>query len=291
VLGVISIIVAAFCWALGASLYKKAILDMNPLKFNLLRSISALIFAFLMLLLLGKWGLLSELDLMSLAIIGASSILVLVAGDTFYFIGLRTVGVTKTVPIAYSYSIFVVLLGFLFLGEKITGSIVFGTIAIFLGVWLVASKAVDQASRQGFAKVGVLAALGTSLCWACGIVLFKVILANNDPFVLAAVRMLFLFPTLGILLAIPTRKKSPSRQSAKSRISLALLSGLIGLGIGDTLLYFGLDFTDTNIVAPISSITPIFSAIIAMFYLRETLAKKVFFGTLLVTVGTIVLLM
>ncbi len=84
--GVISIIMAAFCWALGASLYKKAILDINPLKFNLLRSISALIFAFLMLVLLGKWGLLSELDLMSLAIIGASSILVLVAGDTFYIL-------------------------------------------------------------------------------------------------------------------------------------------------------------------------------------------------------------
>ena len=66
---VISIIMAAFCWALGASLYKKAIFDLNPLMFNFLRSISVLIYAFL-LLLLGKWSLLFELDLVSPVMIG-----------------------------------------------------------------------------------------------------------------------------------------------------------------------------------------------------------------------------
>ena len=84
--------------------------------------------------------------MVSLAFIGASSILVLVAGDTFYLGGLRIIGVTKTVPIAYSYSIFVVLLISLFLEEAITTPIVFGTIAIFLGVSLVANKTVNQAS-------------------------------------------------------------------------------------------------------------------------------------------------
>jgi len=257
-LGEISIIMAAFCWALGASLYKKAIRDMNPLKFNLFRSISVIIFAFLILLLLGKWRLLFELDLVSLALIGVASLLVLVAGDTFYFVGLRSIGVAKTVPIAYSYSI---------------------------------EKAVDQGSKVGFSKVGVLACLGASICWACGIVLYKIILVKNDPFILAAVRILFLFPTLGILLAVPLRKKSPSIQWTKSRIFLVFLSGLIGLGIGDTLLCFGLDSTNTNIAAPLSSITPIFSAIIAMLYLREAVTKKVFVGTLLVSAGTMFLLM
>ncbi len=289
-LGEISVITAAFCWALGASLYKKALLDMNPLRFNLVRSISVVIFAFLTLFLLGKGGLLLELDLSSLAIIGVSSLLVLAAGDTFYFVGLRSIGVSKVVPIAYSYSIFVVLLSIFFLEETITGSIIFGTIAIIFGVWLVANKALDQ-THVDFSKVGILAGLGTSLCWAFGIVLFKIILANNDPFVLAAVRMLFLLPTLGILSAVPLGRKSPITQWTKSRLSLALLSGLIALGIGDTLLYLGLDSTDSNIVAPLSSLTPIFSAIIAMIYLKEDISKKVIFGTLLVTAGTMVLLM
>jgi len=290
-LGEISVIMAAFCWALGASLYKKAILDMNPLKFNLLRSISVLIFAFLILFVLGKWDLLFELDLISLFIIGVSSILVLAAGDTFYFVGLRSIGVSKTVPIAYSYSIFVVLLSTLFLGETITGWIVFGTIAIIFGVWLVANNALNKSHNVGFSKVGVFAGLGACLCWAFGIVLFKIILVNNDPFVLAAVRMLFLLPTLGILSAVPLSKKSQSNKWTKPRISLAFLSGLIALGIGDTLLYFGLSSTNSNIVAPLSSITPIFSAVIAMIYLKEDVTNKVVFGTLLVTVGTMFLLM
>jgi len=64
--------------------------------------------------------------------------LVLIAGDTLYFIGLRTIGVTKTVPITYSYSIFVVLLSLIFLEEAITLPIIIGTMAIILGIWLVA---------------------------------------------------------------------------------------------------------------------------------------------------------
>lgn len=67
----------------------------------------------------------------------------------------------------------------------------------------------------GFSKIGVLAGLGASICWACGIVLFKIILVNNDPFVLAAVRMLFLLPTLGIIVFIIALKTIVRKKNNK----------------------------------------------------------------------------
>lgn len=281
---------AALCWAFGASLYKKAIRDMNPIKFNLIRSTSVLIYAFSIVFILGKWGSVFNLDLSTITIMGISSILVLVAGDTLYFIGLRTIGVTKTVPITYSYSILVVLLGGIILDEAITLQLILGTITIILGVWLVANKALDQTQKSNTSLIGVISSLGTVLCWGFGVVFFKIILNSNDPYILAAGRMLFLIPTLAILSIIPYGNKSNNRKISRIQLVLALLSGLISLGIGDNLLYLALDSTNTNIVAPLTSLTPIFSALIAIIFLGEKVSKKTIIATLLVTTGTMLLL-
>ena len=281
---------AALCWAFGASLYKKAIRDMNPIKFNLIRSTSVLIYAFSIVFILGKWGSVFNLDFSTIAIMGFSSILVLVAGDTLYFIGLRTIGVTKTVPITYSYSILVVLLGGIILDEAITLQLILGTITIILGVWLVANKALDQTQESNTSLIGVISSLGTILCWGFGVVFFKIILDSNEPYILAAGRMLFLIPTLAILSIIPYGNKSNNRKISRMQLVLALLSGLISLGIGDNLLYLALDSTNTNIVAPLTSLTPIFSALIAIIFLGEKASTKTIIATLLVTTGTMLLL-
>jgi DME family drug/metabolite transporter len=290
IFGEICAIMAALCWAFGASLYKKAIRDMNPIKFNLIRSTSVLIYAFSIVFILGKLGSVFNLDLSTITIMGISSILVLVAGDTLYFIGLRTIGVTKTVPITYSYSILVVLLGGIILDEAITLQLILGTITIILGVWLVANKALDQTQQSNNSLIGVISSLGTILCWGVGVVFFKIILDSNDPYILAAGRMLFLIPTLAILSIIPYGNKSNNRKISRMQLVLALFSGLISLGIGDNLLYLALDSTNTNIVAPLTSLTPIFSALIAIIFLGEKVSTKTIIATLLVTAGTVLLL-
>jgi len=288
-LGELSTIIAALCWALGASLYKKGMLNVGPVTLNLFRSLSATVYAFLALYLLGKWIFLSELDMVSLAYIGISSLLVLAAGDTLYFIGLKSVGVAKTVPIAYSYSIFVALISTIFLGESMTASILLGTVAVVLGVWLVAGRAENKVSENGTQKLGILAALGTSVCWACGLVLFKVILANIDPFVLASVRMLLLLPVLGVFTIFPSETRSSIRHLTRSNIIMIVLGGLISLGVGDTLLYLGLETAKANVVAPLASTTPLFATMIAISFLNERVSRKVVVGTFLVIAGTMLL--
>jgi DME family drug/metabolite transporter len=274
---------------LGASLYKKASQDMPTLTFNLVRSTSVAIYSFLILFPLGSWNSFFKIDLNTIAIMGISSILVLVAGDSLYFIGLKTIGVTKTVPITYSYSILVIFLSVLILNENITLRIILGTIAIILGVWLVANKTLDQPHSSNSSIIGLLASLGTTLCWGLGVVLFKIILTNNNPFVLTAGRMVFLIPTLIVLSTLSHVRKPSKKKWTKNQLILALFSGLIALGIGDTLLYLGLYSTNINIVTPLTSTTPIFSAMIAILFLGENMSKKIILGTILVTVGTMLL--
>jgi len=288
-LGELLTVVAALCWALGASLYRKSLLTVRPVTLNLFRIFPVTICAFLVVYLLGRWNLLSQLDVVSVAYIGVASLLVLAVGDMLYFVGLESVGVAKTVPIAYSYSIFVALISTAFLGESLTTPILLGTAGVVSGIWLVAGRAENETSKQRRPKLGILAALGTSLCWACGVTVFKSILANTDPFVLASVRTLFLLPVLGVLAILPSGTRSQIRHLTRFNILTMFLSGLIAIGVGDTFLLIGLETTKANVVAPLASTTPLFATVIAILFLREEVSKRVVVGTLLVTAGMMLL--
>jgi drug/metabolite transporter (DMT)-like permease len=225
----------------------------------------------------------------SLAYIGIASLLVLAVGDILYFSGLKFVGVAKTVPIAYSYSIFVAVISIIFLEESLTAPILLGTVAVISGIWLVAGRAENKIGKKEHSKLGILAALGTSLCWACGVSIFKITLANTDPFILASVRMLFLLPALGVFMILPFGKKSSSENLTRFNILAMFLSGLMSLLVGDTLYLVGLERTKANIAAPLASTTPLFAAIIAILFLKEEVSKRVLVGTLLVTAGIVLL--
>ncbi len=287
-LGELLTVAAALFWALGASFYKKSLSYVDPGTLNFFRSIPVTIYAFLVLYLLGKWDLLFELDTLSVVYIGSATLLVLAAGDTLYFIGLRSIGVAKAVPIAYSYSIFVALISTLLLGESLSASIFLGTLAVLLGIWLVGGRGGNEGSKRVVSNpmVGIFAALGTSLCWAGGITIFKVILTNTDPFVLASVRMLFVLPLMGIYTSLGRRS---THHLERSSILTMFLSGLMALGIGDTLLYIGLEASKANVVAPIASTTPLFAATLAILFLKEKVSKRVVIGILFVITGTILL--
>lgn len=287
-LGELLTVTAVLCWAIGVSLYKKGLLDAGPVTINLVQSLPATIYAFLALYFLGKWSFLYELDVVSVAYIGISSLLVLAVGDTLYFIGLRFLGVAKTVPIAYSYSLFVALISIVFLGESLTAQILLGTTAVVLGACLVAGRTENEVS-MGFSKLGILAALGASLSWACGLVLFKIILVNTDPFVLASVRMLMLLPALGLFTISPWGAKTTIMNLTRSNLFTIFLSGLIALGVGDTLLYIGLQTAKANVAAPLASTTPLFAAIMAILFLRERISSRVIVGALLVTAGAMLI--
>jgi DME family drug/metabolite transporter len=288
-LGEILTLLAALCWALGASLYKKSLLNVRPVTLNLFRSFPATIYAFLVLYLLGKWTLLTELDIVSLVYIGIASLLVLAVGDILYFTGLKSVGVAKAVPIAYSYSIFVAVISTIFLGESLTAPVLLGTVAVVSGIWLVAGRAENNVGEKELSKFGILAVLGTSLCWACGVSIFKIILANTDPFILASVRMLFLLPVLGIFMILPFGKKSPSRNLTRFNMLTMFLGGLITIGVGDTFYLVGLEITKANVAAPLASTTPLFAAIITILFLKEEVSKRVLVGTFFVTAGIMLL--
>jgi len=281
---------AAFCWALGASIYKRSLSNVSPLILNLFRSSSAAMFIFLLLLPSQSLSHMSELPLSLAGLICFTSLITWGLGDTLYFLGLKLIGVGRTVPMAYSYPLFVLPISILLLGEPLTIQIVIGTICVVIGVWAMTGEAREEEIRfQGSSKLGVMASLGAAACWAFGTTCFKMVLAYLDPVFLSFLRLVFLIPFLGIMSLTSSRNRLCIKQLSKLDIGLMALGGVIAIGIGDTIYLVGLNMTQANIAAPLGSTTPLFSTALALILLKERLSSKTVAAALIITLGIVLL--
>lgn len=282
-------LLAAFCWALGASIYKRSLSNVSPIILNLFRSSSAASFIFLILFPLHSLNNLCKLSLALAGLICFTSLLTWGLGDTLYFLGLKMIGVGKTVPMTYSYPLFVLPISILILGEPLTMQVVIGTICVVAGIWLMAGETQNETQYFGNLKLGVAASLGTAACWALGTTCFKIILASLDPILLSFLRLLLLIPFLVVISLISSRNRLLIKRLSKLDVGLMALGGIIALGIGDTLYLIGLNATQANIAAPLGSTTPLFSTAFALLLLKENLSKRTTLAALIISIGIILL--
>jgi len=245
-------------------------------------------FIFLMLLPSQSLNHMSELPLSLAGLICFTSLITWGLGDTLYFLGLKLIGVGKTVPMTYSYPLFVLPISIL-LGEPLTIQIVIGTICVVVGVWVITGEVQEDNQHSRNSKLGIAASLGAAACWAFGTTCFKMILAYLDPVLLSFLRLVFLIPFLGILSLMSSRNRLCIKQLSKIDIGLMALGGVIAIGIGDTIYLVGLNMTQANIAAPLGSTTPLFSTALALILLKERLSSKNVAAALIITLGIVLL--
>ena len=126
---------------------------------------------------------------------------------------------------------------------------------------------------------GEVAALITALCWAIGARLFQNVSPHFSPLSLnfckglLAITCLLLFSwgDNGLL------------SLTDSQLLVLLLSGVIGIGIGDTLFFRALyRISDSRSLLIAETLAPIFTALIAMFWLLEWLTTFQWLGMAIV---------
>ena len=88
-----------------------------------------------------------------------SGIIGLGIGDTLYMVGLKSVGVSRAVPLAATYPLFSLLWSVLLLGQAVSYTAVVGAGAILVGIWLL-TRQKNQDSINGNAPsydIGIVA--------------------------------------------------------------------------------------------------------------------------------------
>lgn len=280
---------AALSWSLAALLYKVGLRNFSPLQANVVRLTSATVF-------LAVFSTIREgvswLHIFSYPVIVyafANVVAALGVGDLCYFSSIKRIGVSRAVPIAYSFPLFMYPFATVVLKEELRPASLIAATLVVLGVYFVSSSSTAERSHA-LSAAGALYGVCTALSWSVSIVFLKLALQYTEVLRLNAGRMLLLLPPLLFAATITDSLRGLRLRAFRRSLFSLAIAGVLALGVGDSLLILALSMADATVVAPLSASSPLFSAILAAALLREKATIRLSLGALLVSIGAGLLL-
>ncbi|MEM2250410.1 MAG: DMT family transporter, partial [Candidatus Bathyarchaeia archaeon] len=268
-IGELAALGAALCWTFSAVLYKKALAETKPVSANIVRCVGTSLVLVLIFALIGKVHVFAGLPAQVIMLASVSGLIGLGLGDTLYMNSLEILGVARAVPITCIYPLFSLVWAYFLAGENITLPVVFGALAIVFGVWLLTGeqrqKSVDKNRRQMKLRMrGLIFALATAVVWSVSISMINLAVKATAGLEQAyAINALRLVAVTIFLLAL-TPFGGAKRLVREMRLKVAgmlLAGGLIAIGLGWFLLTTSFIYIPESQAVPISSTTPLFSAL------------------------------
>lgn len=272
---------AALCWAAGGLIAIGPVRVLGSIAFNRVRLTIVATALLIATTLMGGW---QTLDTGSALTLALSGLLGIVVGDMALFWSLSRLGPRRNVVIYAANAPLTALLAYALLGEALGPWTVLGVALVTLGVMLaVALRSGSTHSWeaiQGSLLAGVSVCLLAAVGQAAGSIIAKpVMAAGADPIASAAVRVTtaaLMFTAIGALSALRGGGAAvaggglpggqfggmlgglllPRGLTPKLMLQIAG-NGLLGVGLGMTLLLVGLAHGNAGVVATLSALSPV----------------------------------
>lgn len=132
--------------------------------------------------------------------------------------------------------------------------------------------------------IGEFAALGAALCWTVSAVLYKEALSRTKPIPANVVRCVCTTMVLVACLAVIGKFEILMDLPLYAAV-LAGVSGIVGLGLGDTLYMVSLKLIGVARAVPVTCTYPLFNLLLAVFLQREKVTPQVVLGTFVIVFG------
>lgn len=284
--GEICSLAAAATWALGVIAYQRLGETLPPRRLNLFKN--TLVLA---LILPTAWW----LDGLSIALLERNQILLcLLSGflgiglaDTLYFRALNALGAAHMGIVGNLYSPLMILLAFVFLGERLNLQQCVGFSLVAAGVMVVSIPAqrgpVDRAHLRN-----VLTAALSILLMAASIIMVKRVLEQHSVLWISTLRIgggiagLLLLGGLGRL-----RQASQEPTATITRASWVLLiaAALIGQFLSMLLWLYGYKYTTASVAAVLNESASVFIVLFAWLLLGEAITRRRLLGIALAFAG------
>lgn len=294
-IGELAALVAALCWAFAPILYRKALLSTKPVSANIVRCATNATVLFVVLLALGKLGALLELPTSVVLIAVVSALLGLGIGDTLYLFGLKTIGVSRAVPLGATYPMFALFWSVFFLGQALSLTAIFGTIVILAGIFLLTRKKDEDPTlvKGKAAWLGIVASLGAAIAWSVGVILMDVALSSapqtlDTNYAIVTLRLVIMALVLVGLAPFIDRTRGFLRIK-KRTVLLLCVGGLIANGLGWVLMNYSLQNISEAQSIPISSTSPLFAALAGFVLFHEKATVQTILGGVTIVVGIILI--
>ena len=248
------------------------------------RTIIILFFSWLMVFVTGQAGGISDISGKTLTFLILSG---LATGGSWlcYFKALRIGDVNKVTPVDKSSTVLTMLLAFIILGEKIDLLKAVCIILIGAGTYLmIVKKETDKEVKgRGWLFYAVLSAVFASLTAILGKIGISGVASNLGTAIRTVVVLIMAW-----IMVFVTKKQDELKKIDRKSMLFICLSGLT-TGLSWLCYYKALQDGQASIVVPIDKLSILVTVAFSYIVLNEKLTKKSFLGLVLITTGTLLL--
>ena len=249
-----------------------------------IRTIIVLVFAWVMVFVVGSQGTIASIPARSLAFLGLSG---LATGVSWlcYFYALQRGPIDKVVPIDKSSTVMTILLAALLLGESVTLTRGIGVALIAVGTFLmIEKKGGVQKEENGW----MLAAFGSAIFAALTSILGKVGITGVESNLGTALRTGVVLIMAWVMVFVQG-KQGQVKAVSKNELGFICLSGL-ATGASWLCYYKALRLGPASLVAPIDKLSILVTVLFSYIVFHERLSRKALTGLAVLVAGTLVML-
>lgn len=248
------------------------------------RTIIILFFSWLMVFVTGQAGGISDISGKTLTFLILSG---LATGGSWlcYFKALRIGDVNNVTPVDKSSTVLTMLLAFIILGERIDLLKAVCIILIGAGTYLmIVKKETDKEVKgRGWLFYAVLSAVFASLTSILGKIGISGVASNLGTAVRTVVVLIMAW-----IMVFVTKKKDELKKIDRKSMVFICLSGLT-TGLSWLCYYKALQDGQASVVVPIDKLSILVTVAFSYIVLKEKLTKKALLGLVLITAGTLML--
>lgn len=250
-----------------------------------IRTIVVLIFAWIMVFVVGSQGTLLDIPAKSFVFLVLSG---LATGASWlcYFYALQRGPIDKVVPIDKSSTVMTILLAALLLGESVTLTKGVGVVLIAVGTFLMIEK---KGGVQKEAGGWMLAAFGSAIFAALTSILGKAGITAVESNLGTALRTGVVLVMAWVMVFVQG-KQGQMRTVPRNELGFICLSGL-ATGASWLCYYKALQLGPASLVAPIDKLSILVTVLFSYLVFHEKLSKKALAGLAVLVAGTLVMLL
>jgi drug/metabolite transporter (DMT)-like permease len=265
----------------SALLSAKALKEVSPIRCNTIRIFFSGIFIFPIALMAGELNNLSKIDVYGLLIVIVAAIIGFGISEFLLYKSFILIGVSRGFTISYTYPMFAMAIGILFLGEPFVLMYLIGTILMVLSITMVS---IGSKGSKKFDAKGVLVSVTSAIAAASGTVIVSIGLRSISVLLANALR----FPVLALFLFLFAQPRKPWNLSRRNVILLAV-SGILGVGIGGITYLNSIQLIGVIRATPLSASSPVWTSILSSLILKEKVSMRLFLSSVIVVAGIVFL--
>lgn len=262
---------SAVVWAVAVILFRLSSFHIHPLALNLGKNLFALFLIILTIIITGA-SFLPAVSARTTFLLLLSGFLGIAVSDTLFLWTLKLIGASLTAIVDCTYSPFVIILSYFFLGERLSLVQLAGVILIISAVITITRSNSENSGGQVSARHLVLGIVSGTLAMAfvaVAIVIIKPVLKDTPVVWATGVRLAGGIIPLAIIAAF--RKKRPLFVPLFKLSNWKVLAPASFLGTYLSLMFWigGMKYAFASVAAALNQLSTIFIFVLAAIFLKE----------------------